>query len=106
MPYVYSNPERERDTYALPDVEVFHMTAEEVAEMDDDMVRDYLQRFPLATMNGRERERMVAAMGEEEGITGGWFYAYGLPGCLHDSWPFGPFPTYAAAVEAAQEEAN
>ncbi len=103
MPYVYSNPERERDTWSLPDVHIFQLTAEEAAEADEELTRQYLRRFPLATINGRERERMVAAMVEEEGIAGGWFYAYGLPGCLHDSSPFGPFPTYAAAVEAAQE---
>lgn len=106
MPYVYSNPERERDTYALPDVEIFQMTAEEIAEMDDDMVRDYLKRFPLATMNRRERERMLVAMVEEEGITGGWFYQFGFPGCMPDSEPFGPYATYSDAVDAAQEEAN
>lgn len=106
MPYVYSNPEREHDTYALPDVEVFQMTAEEVAETDDDMVRDYLKRFPLATMNGRERERMLAAMVEGEGITGGWFYQFGFPGCMPDSEPFGPYATYADAVDAAQGEGN
>lgn len=106
MPYVYSNPERQHDTYALPDVHIFQLTAEETAEADEDLMRKYLRRFPLASMNGREHERMLAAMVEEEGISGGWFYAYGFPGCLHDSCPFGPFKTYAAAVEAAQEGAE
>jgi hypothetical protein len=104
MAYVYSNPEREQDTYALPDVEVFEMPADEVALLDEDSVHDYLKRFPLANWNSRERERMVEAMVEELGITGGWFYRFGFPGCMPDGGPIGPYTTSAEAVDAAREE--
>jgi hypothetical protein len=106
MAYVYSNPEREHDTYALPDIEVFELTAEEVAEMDADTCHDYAKRYPLATMNRRERDRMLAAMITEEGITGGWFYRYCFPGCLPESDAIGPYASRAEAVNAAQEDAE
>lgn len=35
----YSNPQRERDPYALPDLEIFELTAAEVASMDEDTRR-------------------------------------------------------------------
>lgn len=36
----------------------------------------------------------------------GWFYAYGLPGCLPDSDPFGPFKTSDEAVRDARLNAG
>lgn len=103
---IYSDPTRENDKWALPDVEVFQLTAEEAAELDSDMVDEYLKRFPLATMNGRDRDRMLAVMIEEQAIAGGWFYQYGLPGCLPDSDPIGPYATHAEAIDAMREEYN
>jgi hypothetical protein len=104
MAYIYSDPSKEWDTWTLPNVEVFQLTAEESAELDEDLLHTYLKRFPLATMNSRERDKMLSAMIEEEGIEGGWFYAYGFPGCLHDSSPVGPFKTYTEAVNHAQSQ--
>ena len=85
----YSQPDREDEPTALPDLEIFQLTAAEVAEMDEDLIHEYLKRheFRLASMNGRTREAMFDAMIEEEGITGGWFYWYCFPGCLPDSEP-------------------
>ena len=40
----YSNPEREHDPHALPDIEVFQMTAREVAECDEKLVHKYMKR--------------------------------------------------------------
>lgn len=96
----YSDPSRETDPHALPDVEIFQLTAREVAEMDEDMVREYMRRheFRLASMNSRTREAMFNAMIGEEDITGGWFYHFCFPGCLPDSDPFGPFETQAEAL--------
>jgi hypothetical protein len=65
----YSNPERESDPHALPDLEVFQ--------------------------------------GEIELYTGfNWYYWYCFPGCLPDSDPVGPFETEAAALAAAQSDAE
>lgn len=102
----YSNPKRADDPHALPDIETFQLTATEVAEMDEELVYQYLKRFPLATMNSREREKMLDAMVKEDGITGGWFYWYCFPGCLPESTPFGPFESQAAALADARENAG
>ena len=102
----YSDPSRENDPYALPDVEVFELTAAEVAERDEDLIYEYMQRpeFRLAAMNSRARERMLDAIVEEQGITGGWYWWTCLPGCLPDSEPIGPFDTEAEALADAQQD--
>lgn len=108
MSQFYSNPDREPDPHALPDCEVFQLTAREVAEGDEEMVYEYMRRpeFKLAAMNSRTREAMLDAMIEEEGITGGWFYWYCFPGCMPDSSPMGPYETHEAAIAAAREDAT
>ena len=108
MSQFYSNPEHEDDACSLPDAEVFQLTAREVAERDDDLIHQYMKRheFRLAAMNSRVREAMFEAMVEEEGIAGGWFYWYSLPGCMPDSDPIGPYETRNAAVEACRDESD
>jgi len=102
----YSDKTRESDTYSLPDVEIFELTAREVAEHDEELIYEYMKRheFRLASMNSAARDRMFDAMIEEEGITGGWFYWYCFPGCLPDSSPMGPYASYQEAEEAMREE--
>ena len=101
----YSNPKRATSPYSLPDVEIFQLTAAEVASQDEDTIHEYMKRpeFRLASMNSRAREAMLDAIVEEEGITGGWFWWTCLPGCLPDSCAFGPFETRALALADAQE---
>jgi len=103
----YSDPSRENDEFALPNLEIFELTAAEVAERDEDMVHDYMKRreFRLAGFNSRDRGRMLDAMVEEEGIEGGWFYWYCFPGCMPDSEPVGPFKTRDEALQAARADA-
>ena len=103
----YSNPDRASDPYALPDLEIFQLTAAEVAERDEDLIYEYMKRheFRLAGMNSRVRQRMLDAMIDEEGITGGWFYWYCFPGCMPDSEAVGPFATHAEALADAQDYA-
>jgi len=105
MTQAYSNPERETEEYALPDIEVFQLTANEVASMDEDLVYEYMKRreFRLAGMNSRDRDAMLDAMVEEEGIRGGYFWWSCFPGCLPDSDPVGPFDTEAEALADAQD---
>ena len=104
----YSNPDHETDPYALPDIEVFQLTAREVAERDDDMMFEYMKRheFRLAAMNGRVRDAMLDRMVEDEGITSGWFYWYCFPGCMPESDPMGPYASCAEALKAAQDDAE
>jgi hypothetical protein len=104
----YSDESRADDETSLPDLEIFQLTAREVAERDEELVYQYSKRheYRLASMNSQVREKMFDAMIEEEGITGGWFYWYCFPGCLPDSEPMGPYASAKEAKEAAQEEAG
>lgn len=104
----YSNPSRANDPYSLPDVEVFQLTATEAAAQDEDLVWEYSKRpeFKFAHMNSRDRDRMLNAIVEEEGITGGWYWWTCSPGCLPDSCAFGPFATRDAALADAHENAD
>ena len=88
---------------AGPEVHVFEQTASEVAAQDEDAVWEYLKRpeFRLATMNGRDRERMLDAMVAELGITGGWYYRISDDG-VND----GPFETRREAQTAADRAAG
>jgi hypothetical protein len=103
MSQEYSDPTREDDPHALPDVEVFQMTAEEVAEMDDDLIAEYERRheYRLASMNSKVRQDMLAAIVDEEQITGGWYWWSCFPGCLPDSPPIGPYDTYDLARDGS-----
>ena len=106
MSQAYSNPDRAGDPYALPNIEIFQMTAQEVAAQDEDLVYEYTKRheFRLAHMNSRVRENMLDQIVADNGIRGGWFWWACFPGCLPDSTPIGPFDSYAEALANAQEE--
>jgi hypothetical protein len=91
------------DPSALPDVEVFQLTAAEVAELDEDTLFEYSRKheFRLASMNSRVRDAMIDAIVADLGIDGGWFYWYCFPGCMPESRPFGPYKSADAARQAA-----
>ena len=77
MPYVHSDPARADEAHALPNIEVFEVSA-------------------------REAERRVFF----PELTGaGWYWWACFPGCLPDGPPQGPFTTEAAAVADAQDDA-
>ena len=104
----YSDSKRTSNPYSLPDVEVFQLTAQEVASQDEDLVYEYMKRkkFRFAGVNSRNHDAMLDAMAKEEGITGGWYWRTCLPGCVPDSSAFGPFNTRAEALADAQENAR
>lgn len=107
MSQAYSDPRRASDPHALPDIEVFQLTAAEVAAMDEDLVFEYSKKseFRLCHMNSRTRDLMLDAIVDREAITGGWFWWSCFPGCLPDSCANGPFPSHAEALADAQSEA-
>lgn len=72
----YTKPEREKETYSLPDAEVFYLEENEMESNDPDS--DF---YPA-----------------------GWYYWYCLPGCLPDSEPMGPFETEQEAIDDAIEQ--
>ena len=79
MPQHYSNPKRESDAYALPDIETFYMTrleCDEVTALND---------------------------GEELYTGAGWYWQSCFPGCLPDGDPMGPFESEAAALADARD---
>jgi hypothetical protein len=110
MSQFYSNPERESDPHALPDCEVFQLTATEVAASGayEDEQYEFLRRheFRLASMSSKARDAMLSAMVEELQITGGWFYWYCFPGCMPEGSPMGPYPSREAAIQACRDDAS
>lgn len=84
MTQAYSDPERESDPYALPNIEVFQMLACEFSYADPD-----------SWMAERAKESSPKELA-------GWYYWYCFPGCLPDSDPVGPFETEQAALDDAQ----
>jgi len=79
MAQEYSDPLRENDPHALPDIEITYWSAETNA----DFIRDYPN---------------------EEGMEPGWYWQPCFPGCLPDGEPVGPFDTYEEALADAREE--
>lgn len=90
----------------MPDLEIFELTAAEAVELDEDLIYEGLEFFPLAAMSSREREKLISWAIAESGATGGWFRQPCFPGCLPDGAPIGPFPSAKAALADARAEAN
>lgn len=101
----YSDPERENDTYALPDVEVFYVSAEDFLSAEDGT-----WMFEEMSNNGAasaEDTDYPATIGPElrriAGMLAGWYHWTCFPGCLPDSEPAGPYDTEQAAIDASQD---
>ena len=82
MSYTYSDPSRETDPFALPNVEVFYVSQLEVNYNLENLERadDYTLTEP------------------------GWYWWSCFPGCLPDSEAIGPYETENEALIDAQEE--
>ena len=87
----YSEPSRESDAYALPDIETFYMDIRDFQDADRDIWM---------------YDRLVETDGDYPAILVGWYWQACFPGCLPDSDPMGPFDTEADAVADAQESAE
>ena len=77
MSYIYSDPTREEEPHALPDVEVF-----EVSQL--------VVNYNLENLDHADEMTITEA---------GWYYQFGFPGCLPDGEPNGPFDTKEKAIE-------
>lgn len=77
----YSDPSREEDSHALPDIEVFWHDEGDYAE--EEMWQD----------------------GDGEPMPSGYYYWGCFPGCMPEGDPVGPFGTEEEALAEAQEEA-
>lgn len=78
----YSDPTREQDEHALPDLEVFELTAGQM----------YADREHALEIYEDEPEHLEA----------GWYWWSCFPGCMPDSEAMGPFNTEAEALADAQ----
>jgi len=83
MAQCYSNPRRESDPWALPDLETFQVGCRD---------RD---ACPLC-------QEEPATPGEHRRDHTGWYWWSCLPGCLPDGEAFGPFATEAKALDDAR----
>jgi hypothetical protein len=83
MSYIYSDPSRETETFALPNVEVFYVSPMEV-------------NYNLANMDHADEYTITEA---------GWYWWSCFPGCLPDGDWNGPYETeHAAELEAIDTE--
>ncbi len=73
----YSEPTREQDPHALPDVEVFYVDHTQAARDTTEPMHDPMRA--------------------------GWYWWSCFPGCLPDGDPIGPFGSEAEALADAQE---
>ena len=80
MGYIYSDPSRETEPHALPNIEVFGVSQMEV-------------NYNLANLDHADEYTITEA---------GWYWWSCFPGCLPDGEPNGPFTTEAEAVADAQ----
>ena len=87
MTQAYSNPNRENDSYSLPDIEVFEVSEEEAAE---------------------NRRKVNIDHESDEGLltSAGWYWWPCFPGCLPDGDPEGPFDTEEEATLDAQDDSD
>lgn len=84
--YIHGDPRLAAELNALPNVEVFHMSAAELAEL------------PAGSAFSDPYD--PAQLAEDTGP--GWYWWACMPGCLPDSEPFGPFATEQEAIDDAQ----
>jgi hypothetical protein len=84
MAQAYSDPSREADPHALPDVEVFY-------------VSDQLKGDDTLASHAAGVEPSWCE------FDNGWYYWFCFPGCLPDGDPVGPFDTEAQALADAQD---
>jgi len=82
MTQAYSDPSRETEQHALPDVEVFYVTAGDLVETGE----------------------LTATLPPEPVYCDpGWYWWSCFPGCIPDSEPYGPFETEQEALDDAQD---
>lgn len=107
----YSDPSRESDPYALPDVETFQsLYCDECSECGwsgpvDDSDGTGSHHGGNVNCPGCGSRLFDTELGDKLDGTGTpyrWFYWSCFPGCLPDSDPVGPFDTEADALADAQ----
>ena len=98
----YSDPSRESDRHALPDVEVFYVEGDAFDPDHDDGT--WMYDRALEWMEECEEEDTATAYSDMQSALAGWYWWYALPGCLPDSAPNGPFASENDALVDACEQ--
>ena len=105
----YSNPTRESDPHALPDVEVFETRIVHIeCPHCGDFERpdgEYWEDITCPSCT-RPVESVGYVSMPDSSQKWGWFWHSCFPGCLPDSEPMGPFETRAEAIADAQANAE
>lgn len=100
----YSDPERENDDYALPDIEVWQDRVSEVT------CKCGVYDVPFDTAHAEGVAYCPSCEREAESVTDtdreAWWWWSCFPGCLPDGDPVGPFETEAEALADAREGAE
>lgn len=113
MPQAYSNPARENDPMALPDVEYWE---DRVWMLDCPTCGEHEVPWSVA-VGPIAWEDVRCSCGAKPDSLGGisdangeqkraWFYWSCFPGCLPDSDPIGPFATEAECIADFTSEAR
>lgn len=92
MPYHYSNPKRESDPHALPDIETFELAPRDWNKGLCPFCPDDYGGTPTCGKDEHDRDHV------------GWYWQSCFPGCMPDGEPNGPFDTEEDALEDAQSE--
>ena len=94
MPQHYSDPKRESDPHALPDLEVFHLTASDFARAEHGSW--------LAEATYRLKPSPFSNLTDCTPLAG-WYWWACFPGHLPEGDPHGPFASEAEALADARE---
>ena len=97
----YSDPKRESDPHALPDVEVWEDRIYE-------LLCERCGKFDITEGEATATSAVYCPSCEREATAKptmrfAWWWWSCFPGCLPDSKPFGPFETEADALADARE---
>lgn len=96
----YSDPTRESDPYALPNVEVFYLGADDFIQAEAESVQADMMKDAMADRDDYSAKSACLCAADLDG----WYYWFCFPGCLPDSDPVGPFPSEAKALTNAQRK--
>lgn len=91
MPYHYLTNSDAESEHRLPSVETFRVS---LATPQDEC--------PTCNADDELWDRYSDRGAQHGEACVGWYYAFGLPGCLWDGEPIGPFETEAEALKAAR----
>ena len=97
---LYSDPRRESDPHALPNVEVWQATVGVIDCPDCHREDDEVQADCPYCIECGQKQPLLPDVAPS--IKVGWFYTFGFPGCRPDGDTSGPYETFDAAIADAR----